>query len=157
MKTTLVVMVLLAVLASGGSVAVCHGLSEADARVAVANADLRVSFCYSAVADAEKAGANVSGLLVTLNAAGVLLSEAHLALINGSFDSASTSAGECVTKLDGFDSAANSLRDSASQAKLMDFWLNVVGSGVGAVAIVAGGFSVWWYLKRKQSVIEGDA
>ena len=50
--------------------------------------------------------------------------------INGSSDSASALAGECVTKLDGFDSAANSLRDSASQAKLMDFWLNVVGSGL---------------------------
>ena len=62
------------------SAAVCHGASEADATAAVASADQRVNVCYSAVADAEKAGANVSGLLVTLNDAGVLLSEAHLAL-----------------------------------------------------------------------------
>jgi hypothetical protein len=149
MKTSLVVLVLLAVLASGGSAAVCHGLSEADATSAVAQADQRVSVCYSAVAGAQKAGANVSGLLVTLNDAGVLLSEAHLALVNGSFDSASALAGQCVTKLDGFDNAANSLRDSASQARFVDFWVSVVGSVVGAVAVVVGGFVVWLLLNRR--------
>jgi hypothetical protein len=157
MKTAFVVLVLLAVLASGGFTAVCHGLSEADATSAVAQADQRVSACYLAVADAQKAGANVSGLLVTLNDAGVLLSEAHLALINGSFVSANALAGECVTKLDGFDNIANGLRDSASRVRLMDFWVNVVGSAVGAVAVVVGGFLVWLFLKKRYAVTAGGA
>ena len=155
MKNRFAVLVLLAVLWLACSGAVCHGASEADARSTVASADQRVSVCYSAVADAEKAGANVSGLLVTLNDAGMLLSEAHLSLINGSYDLASGLAGQCVTKLNGFDNTADSLRASASQARFVDFWVNVVGSAVGAIAVAVGGFLVWRFLKRKSVVKAG--
>jgi hypothetical protein len=155
MKMAFVVLVLLAVIASGGLMAVCHGLSEADATSAVAQADQRVSACYLAVADAQKTGANVSGLLVTLDDAGVLVSEAHLALAYGNFDSASALAGQCVAKLDGFENAAGNLRDSASQARSVDFEVNVVGSAVGAVAVAVGGFLAWGYLKKRYVVRAG--
>ena len=67
---------------------VAHSSSETDARSAVAEASQRVNICYSAAADAAKAGANVTGLLVTLDGAGDFLSKAELALAKGEFDSA---------------------------------------------------------------------
>ena len=155
MKSVFVALVLLAMLGSAGLAVVCHGAGEADARSAVSQADARVSTCYLAVADAEKAGANVSGLLVTLNNAGMLLSEAHLSLINGSYDLASGLADQCMTMLSGFDNAASSLEASASHAALVDFWVNVVGSGVGAIAVVVGGFFLWRFLKRKSAIRAG--
>ena len=147
--------VLLFVLSLAGFVAVCHGASEADARSAVVQADQRVSQAYHGVEEAQKAGANVSDLLGTLNDVGVLLSNAHLALEQGSFDAASTLADLSVAKLVGFDGAADGLRDSASQARLVDFELNVVGSSVGTVAVVVGGVLLWWYLKKRQKVRAG--
>jgi hypothetical protein len=108
-----------------------------------------VRACYAAVAQAEKAGADVTGLLSTLNDAGLLLSKAHLALKYGNFDSASALASQCVGKLDGFEGVAGGLRDSASQARSMDFAVNVIGSAVGAIAVVVGGFLVWQLLKKK--------
>jgi hypothetical protein len=155
MKLAFAVLVLCALLSTAGFVAVCQGATEAEARSAVANADQTVSACYQAAANAEKAGANVSSLLVTLDNAGVLLSEAHLALANGSFDSAYPLAVQCLMKLEGFNNTANSLRDSASHASLVDFLVNVVGSSVGAVAVVMGGVLVWRFSKRKGSVKAG--
>jgi len=150
MKTAFVVLVLLAVLVSGGFTAVCHGLSEADATSAVAQADQRVRSCYAAVAAAQKAGANATGLLATLNDAGVLLSEAHLALINGSFDSANDSARQSMQKLDGFEAQALGLQNAAARAGYSNFMFKVVGSIVEAVIVLVGSFVVWSWLKTRQ-------
>ena len=155
MKFVFVVLVLCALLWSASFVAVCHGVSEADAASAVANADQTVIGCYQSAANAEQAGANVSALLVTLDDAGLLLSEAHLALLNGSFDSASALAGQCVAMLEGFNGTADGLKSSALQAGFVDFWVNIVGSAVGAVAVLVGGFLVWRFLKGKKSVKAG--
>lgn len=123
--------------------------SEMDARSAVAEASQRVNTCYSTAADAAKAGANVTGLLVTLDDAGGLLSRAELALAKGEFDSASTMAHLCEERLVGFEDGAISLRDSASRLQTLNFAFGVVGSSVGAVLIVVLGFLLWPFLKKK--------
>jgi hypothetical protein len=156
MKIVLALLLLSTVLGLAGLAAVCYAAGEADARSAVANADQRVSACYLAVADAQKAGANVSGLVSTLNDAGLLLSRAHLALAGGNFDSASALATQCVAKLDGFEGGADGLRVSASQARFMDFVVNIVGSAVGAVVVVVGGVLIWLYLKGRNAVKVGE-
>jgi len=142
-------LLLLLVLPLMGFVAVGYCSSEADARVAVAQASLRVSVCYSVAADAAKAGANVTGLLVALDDAGLFLSGAELALNRTDFDSASTMAHLCEEKLVGFEDAAAGLRDSAVRAGFLDFVFGVVGSAVGSVVVVLVGVVVWFYLKRK--------
>jgi hypothetical protein len=155
MKVLFAVLVLCALLWSASFVVVCHGVSEADAASAVSNADETVIGCYRAAANAEQAGANVSSLLVTLDDSGLLLSEAHLALLNGSFDSASALAGQCVAMLEGFNGTADGLKSSASQAGFVDFWVNFFGSAVGAVAVVVAGFLVWRFSKGKKPVKAG--
>jgi len=134
-------------LASFAVVGYCS--SETDARSAVAEASQRVNTCYSAAADAAKAGANVTGLLVTLDDAGGLLSKAELALAKGEFDSASTLAHLSEERLVGFEEAAVGLRDSAVRAGFLDFALSVVGSAVGSIVVVLVGVTVWFYLKRR--------
>ena len=134
-------------LASFAVVGYCS--SETDARSAVAEASQRVNTCYSAAADAAKAGANVSDLLLTLNEAGGLLSKAELALAKGEYDSASTMAHLSEERLAGFEYGAISLRDSASSSRTLDFAFGVVGSSVGAVLVVVLGFLLWPFLKKK--------
>ena len=134
-------------LASFAVVGYCS--SETDARSAVAEASQRVNTCYSAAADAAKAGANVSDLLLTLNEAGGLLSKAELALAKGEFDSASTFAHLSEERLVGFEDVAVGLKDSASGFRTLDFAFGVVGSSVGAVLVVVLGFLLWPFLKKK--------
>lgn len=125
-------------------------VSEAEAKSAIKAADNDVLVCYSAVADASKAGANVTALLITLNEAGGLLSKAKLAYNNSNFTSAFNFAVQSQDKLKGFVGEAEGLRESAMQANYEDFMFNVVGSGVGAVAVLVGGYIVWVILKRRE-------
>jgi hypothetical protein len=131
------------------SVTFSSASSDSDAGSAIAQADQRVNLCYSAVADAEKAGANVTGLLFVLDDAGMLLSKAHLAFQNGDFDSAYNFAVQSNTTLNGFESVANSLRNTAAQQKRLDLAVNVVGSTEGAVAVVIAGLWLWFYLRKR--------
>lgn len=123
--------------------------SESDAGLAIAQADQRVEVCYSAAADAEKAGGNVTSQLSVLDDAGMLLSKARLAFQNGDFDSAYSLAVLSSTTLTGFESMAGSLRDTAAQQRRVDFWVNVVGSTVGTFAVIVGGLLLWFSLKRR--------
>jgi hypothetical protein len=124
-------------------------LTEADARSAIVAAENRIADCYRAAADAEKAGANITGLLSTLNEAGELLAKANLAYTMGDFVSAHDSAVQSQAKLDGFVPEADALRESAMKAGYSDFMVNVLGSIVGTVVVICGGFFVWVLLKRR--------
>lgn len=44
---------------------------------------------------------------------------------------------------------ADDLKEAAMQERYWDFMVNVVGSIVGATAVICGGFVVWFFLKRK--------
>ena len=125
-------------------------VSETDAKSAIAAAEDKVLTCYEAAAKAEDAGANITELLRFLNDAGNLLSKAKLAYNNGDFDSAFNFAVQSRDKLKGFVGEAEGLRESAMQANYEDFMFNVVGSGVGAVAVLVGGYIVWVILKRRE-------
>jgi hypothetical protein len=91
----------------------------------------------------------VTGLLLTLNDAGGLLSKAELALAKGEFDSASTLAHLSEERLVGFEDGAVSLGDAASGSRSLDFAFGVVGSSVGAVLVVVLGFLLWPFLKKR--------
>lgn len=143
------VLLLLLILAPLSFTAICHGASESDATTAVSEAQQRISVCYGAATDAAKAGANVTGLLSTLNDAGGSLSKAELALGQGDFNSAYGLAVESEGKLNGFEDAALGLKNSAVSAGNFDFEVNVVGSSVGAVAVVVLGFVVWRLLRKR--------
>jgi hypothetical protein len=55
----------------------------------------------------------------------------------------------------GFTDRAVTLRDSATRERYVDFMVNIVGSTVGAVAVVVAGWVLWIYLKRKYGKVGG--
>lgn len=134
----------------------CFGVDNGDALSAISSAEDEVLACYQTVADAERTGANVSDLLNVLNEAGWLLSKAKLAYNQGDFDSAFTLANESQTKLNGFKVLAEDLKQKAEQANELDFMINFVGSPVGALCIVVGGFILWTLLQKKYNKVESE-
>jgi len=124
--------------------------SEANARTAIINAESTVFDCYGAALDTEKAGANVTELLSVLNEAGMLLSRANLAYENGDFNSSVYFANQSILKLNGFVAEAGVLKETALQQRYWDFVVNVVGSAVGAIAVICGGVVIWVFLKKRE-------
>jgi hypothetical protein len=109
----------------------------------------KLASCYFAAKTAEEAGANISGLTNILDAAGALLSKAKYAYSVGDFGSAQNLAIESQGVLKNFVSEANSLKASAAYGRSVNFWVNIVGSVAGTVAVIAGSFVVWSLLKRR--------
>ncbi len=134
----------------------CFGAGIGDAFSAISDAEGKVVACYKAVSDAQGAGANVSDLLSVLNDAGWFLSRAKLAYNQSDFDSAVVYANNCSLKLNGFLEQAESLKLDAERAGYLDFMVNIVGSGVGAMGVVVGGFSVWVFLKKREETKGAD-
>lgn len=143
------VLFLLLMLAPLSFALTCYGVGESDARALVSGAQQRMNTCYRAAADAAKAGANVTGLLSTLDDAGNSLSKAELALYQADFNSAYSLALESEGKLNGFEDVASGLKVSAVNAGSLDFAVNVVGSSVGAVVVLVLGFLVWRLLRKR--------
>ena len=127
----------------------CLAVDEGQARSAIVEADQTIRDCYLAVAAADKAGGNISDMLSVLQDAGMLLSRADLALERGDFDAAYDLAVQSKARLDGFVADANSVKDAAEHNGFVDFMFNVVGSSAGTVAVVVGGFAVWFWLNRR--------
>ncbi|RLI27136.1 hypothetical protein DRO58_04795 [Candidatus Bathyarchaeota archaeon] len=108
------------------------------------------------VVEAEKAGANVTRLVDRLNVAGELYSRATLAYSRGDYDLAVGLCEEVQAKLSGLTLEAESLRMSALEEGRRDFLYNVVGSSVGAVAVVCISAVLWTLLKRRGSEVKGE-
>jgi hypothetical protein len=139
----------LCILLIARSVNLSSASSISDASSSITQVEQRINACYSAAADAEKAGANVTSLLSVLDQAGMNLSKAQLAFQNGDFDSAYTIAVQTNTTLNGFESQADSLKNTAAQQGVANFDVNVVGSTVAAIAVIVIGLLIWSYLKNR--------
>jgi len=139
------------------SVSFSYASSESDAGSAIAQAQLRIEVCYSAAADAAKAGANVTSLLSDLDDAGQLLSNASLAFQNGDYDSAYSLAVQSNSTLVGFEANATSLKNTAVQQGSWVFWVDIVGSTVGTFVVIFGGVLLWFYLKKRYEKPGGRA
>ena len=132
----------------------CLAVDVGQARSAMVEADQTIKDCYLAVAAADKVGGNVSNMLSVLQDAGMLLSRADSAFGKGDFDSAYNLAVQSKASLDGFVAEANSVKDKAEQSGFVGFMINIVGSSAGTVAVVVGGFAVWFWLNRRYGKVE---
>ena len=128
---------------------------QAGASSAISSARVQIASCVGVAREAEAAGADIAGLALILNEAGLLLSQAEFAFSVGDFVGAQGFAVQSQGRLGSFVSDANALRVSAEGAATMDFLVNVVGSIVGTVVVLVGGFGVWRYLNRKNRKDEG--
>ena len=122
---------------------------QSSASSELASTQSKLVECFNAAKAAEEAGANISELTSTLNVAGSLFSQAELAYSSGNFSGAEALAVQSQNELSNFVSTASSLQSAAVQKHNMDFYLNFVGSIVGAVAVIVGSFVIWVLLKRR--------
>ena len=119
-----------------------------DASASVGEADVAVRQAFNATLDAERAGANVSGLILRLNEAGGILVEAEMALGNGNSSEAFSKAGQCVGIAESVRSDADALRVSALDEAQTVFWTYLTFSVAGIVVFVVVLALVWRRFKR---------
>lgn len=116
---------------------------------AINRAEEVIALAYQSVLEAEKAGANVSGLLTQLNVAGQLLAEARTSYRLEDFDRAVRSANLCYENGEKVRFDAQRLKDLATKDGRQLFWWTTVGSIVGVGAVIFGGFLGWQLFKRR--------
>lgn len=133
---------------------------------AVEGAEETVIAAYEAVLEAETVGADVSGLLDRLDAAGVYLALARMCSRTGNMEGVAGNASLSVEALDGLVEEAWSLRNKAVIEAGERFWMAISGSVVGMATVVCGGWLGWrWFKKRysqrslemKPEVVEGES
>lgn len=124
---------------------VVRGADEASS--SVGEADVAVRQAFNATLDAERAGANVSGLMAKLNEAGELLAEAEMAYRVGNFSEAASKADQCHMLADGVIGEASSLKSFALADAQTRFSSTLMFSIAGAVVFVAVLILIWFLFK----------
>lgn len=154
-------MVLLFVLSLSPRLAVSASNIQEVATSAISAAEQSVAQAYEAVLDAERIGGNVSGLIVRLNDAADLLSEARMAFDARDFDEAIRFAGLSSEVGREVGDAAARVRVEANQALANRSWWFTGGSILGVLVVLSAcllgypHFKRWYYrrlLKMKPRV-----
>ena len=128
-------------------------VSYDEATGSLEQAEQDLGSAFAEVAAAEVAGADVSMLLDKLEVAGVFISDAHLALKIGDYDSVFSYAVSCSNAVDGVVEDAERLRADAEIDHRARLTATMVVSGVGVGLLVVFGLYGWrllkrWYFKR---------
>ena len=119
---------------------------QAASKLQAANS--AVGQAFNAVLDAEKAGGNVTQLLVKLNTAGELLANAQN-IYNSGNPANVTSMAESVTQIaEQINSEAINLRNISVVESQNSFWLTLIFSIVGAVVFAVSLLYVWRRFRR---------
>jgi membrane protein implicated in regulation of membrane protease activity len=130
------------------------------------DADAALRQAFAIVLDAESAGANVSGLILRLNEAGIVLSKAEIALGNGNSSEAANEAGQCVGIADGVKNDAVALKASTLDEARTTFRTYLIFSVVSVAVFVVVLAVVWRRFRRgyvgkalgaKPEVVSGES
>jgi len=124
-------------------------VGESEAESEIQEAVTALSSVYVAVLEAERSGADVSGLLVGLSSGGDLLAEAQMRYRNGDFDGAVYYADLSVESVEGLMDEAGQLKALALAEHEERSFVTVAGSGVAVVVIVLASVVGWRLLKRR--------
>lgn len=127
------------------------GDTESEVVAVIDATESDILLCYSAVAEADKAGANVSKLLTRLREAGELLSLAELSFQEGDFDSAFANASQSQVLLSGIVEEAEDLEEFTFSEAYWGFMTDVLILVVGTSVVVVGSIVVWLLLKRRSA------
>ncbi len=123
--------------------------SQGSAESQISSAKNLIKDCYLAVKEAEAEGADIGTLMVTLNEAGLLLSEAELAYSVKEYSLADDYARQSRSKLSNLISQAQDLRQTAINAGTQEF-VTLTLSLLASIGILSGGIAAWVVLKRKE-------
>jgi predicted PurR-regulated permease PerM len=112
-------------------------------------ADNAVKQAFNSVLDAEKAGANVTGLLYQLNVATDLLAQAENAYRTGDYNTAAANSGNVNLVTQQVTVAAQTAKETAESSTQNSFWTTVGLSVAGSLVFVLSLFFVWRWVKQR--------
>lgn len=121
--------------------------SDENAKISAANTGITQAF--KAILEAEKAGANVSGLIARLDGAGGLLAEADTDFRNGNASQADVEADKAIIIANNVTGEAASLKNSAIVESQRIFWLTLGFSAGGSLASAVALILVWRWFRRR--------
>jgi phosphotransferase system glucose/maltose/N-acetylglucosamine-specific IIC component len=111
-------------------------------------ANTAVNQAFNAVLDAEKAGANVTGLLVQLNDADGILAQAENSYRTGDSNAAAAQADSVLPIAQEVTASAQDAKQTALVSGQNAFWSTITFTVIGAFAFVLALFLVWRRFKR---------
>ena len=127
----------------------CFAVSKTEAEEALNVAENGLSQAYVAVAEAESAGANISGLQVKLNDAGALLATARSAYGAGNYDAAYSFALSSSGLTSNMAVEASSLKSDAEKAYSDQLFVTAALSSIGLSVLFVLGLFCWRFLKKR--------
>jgi hypothetical protein len=126
----------------------CSAFNSDEAADAISLAGQDLGSAYSAVADAEKVGVDVTELQAKLSVSGDFLSEANIAFSIGDYENARLLAIESNRGLEGVASDATRLKGEAENTHNDLVFLTVFGSSIGLFLVIVLGSLGWRFLKK---------
>jgi len=128
---------------------VCFAVDKAAVDGALIDAENDLVSAYVAVGEAEKAGANVSELLVELRFAGTLLAGACNTNRTGDYDKAYSFAINCSESVNGIADEALGLKLEAEKAYSGRLFMTGAVSSVALSVLFVLSLFGWRFLKKK--------
>ncbi len=127
-----------------------YSASQTDAaNSAIEQANSALSSSFLAVSDAERAGADVSGLRRSLNVAMDLFSQAKMMLASGNPAGAVQAADLASETAKNVGNSASSLEALAIASNQFSFRSSLINSTVALAAFLVGLLLLWWMLRRR--------
>ena len=120
-------------------------------------ANTAVEQAFNAVLDAEKAGANVTDLLIQLNNAAGILAQAENSYRTGDSNTASAQADSVLPIAQEATTAAQEAKQTALVSGQNAFWSTIAFTVIGAFVFVLALFLVWRRFKRSYIKSLSDA
>jgi hypothetical protein len=128
---------------------VCFAVDKAEAEKVLVEAENDLVSAYVVVGEADKAGANVSELLVRLRFAGTLLAQACNTNRTGDYDKAYSFAIDCSESVDGIADEALGLKLEAENACSGRLFMTGAVSTVALSVLFVLSLFGWRFLKKK--------
>jgi len=124
-------------------------INQEVAASTISEAEQSMARAYEAVLDAERVGADISGLLVRLNDAAALLSEARMAFDVGDFEEA-TRFAESTSEV-GYEvvDEAELLEIEANNAQVHRSWWFLGSSALGVSVVLVASLLGYEFFKRR--------
>jgi len=120
-----------------------------EVALAINEAELKLKSAFVAVSKADDVGANITGVVTKLEVAGLLLTEAKLALRVDDYDAANSHAIECINTAEKLIIDADQLTVDAERKQNDNILFTVIGSIGGLVLLIILGITFWRVLKKR--------
>jgi len=112
------------------------------------SANTAINGAFNAILGAEKAGANVTGLMVQLNVAADDLAQAENFYRIGDTNAAAAQSDKVLPIAQEVTTAAQAAKQNALVSGQYDFWLTIAFSVIGTLLLVLVLLRVWRRFKR---------